>query len=418
MTHPSRLFAFRTVSALLALTASGATFVACGGGGGGGGLFSDLFVGNAARADLSGQQSAFTGDLNAGTTITFPAIKNGLYNISVDTTDSDDEVVFDVYSEDGAHLRSKTVDAPGSFLYTHSEPSQHVLVFVRPWNPVDLGVKIVNLTVSGSGAFPKDRFHVNFFVVGKFTGYGAHGDLVTTPDQAAFTNAVMTKVQALFAQTGATIGYEGFYYTADQLRAQHPDLIAPDDQAICAAGESVSGTGIETVSTHDLDRYAQLGFPANDLDFARAHGIDVFVVHHFTNDGTVGLSPRPGEMTGNGADTGLACSAFLQVGGQLIPRSTDQIATVLAHELGHFLGLMHTTTFDPSPSSPSRAIDDGLSDTPTCTVLTDNNADGIVGLGDGCQDEGNLMFFQSGAQTVFSSGQTDVMRALLSIQEH
>lgn len=91
---------------------------------------------------------------------------------------------------------------------------------------------------------------------------------------------------------------------------------------------------------------------------------------------------------------------------------------VLAHELGHFLGLLHTTTFDPSPSSPTRAIDDGLTDTPACTVLTDGNGDGIVGIGDGCQDEGNIMFYQAGAQTLFSPRQTEVMRTLLSIQEH
>jgi hypothetical protein len=413
-----RPFAQRTIAALLAVTTSGATFVACGGGGGSGGLFGDLFVGNAARADLSGQQSALTGDLDAGKTITFPAIKNGVYNIAVTTTDNDDEVVFDVYGDDGSHLRSKTVDAPGAFNYTHSEESQHVIVFVRPWNPIDLDVEIVSLTVTGNGAFAKDRFHVNFFVVGKFTGYGAHGDLATTQDQAAFTDAVMTKVRSLFAQTGTTIGYEGFYFTPDQIRAQHPDLIAPDDQAICSAGEQVSSTGIQTVSTDDLDRYAQFGFPAGDPSFTRAHGIDVFIIHHFTKDGNVGLSPRPGELTGNGPDTALAASAFLQVPGQLIPRTPDQIATVLAHELGHFLGLQHTTTFDPSPVNPTRAIDDGISDTPACTVLTDTNGDGIVGLGDGCQDEGNLMFFQAGAQTVFSSGQTNVMRALLSIQEH
>jgi hypothetical protein len=418
MSRP-RTFALRLLPVLAAVTASGWTFVACGGSGGGfAGGVANLFAGSASRADLSGQSSAYTGDLGAGTTITFPAVKGGSYLFQVATTDSDDEVVFDVYSEAGGHIRSKTVDAPGGWMYTHDGKTQHLLVFVRPWNPVDLGIKITSLTVTGTGPYAQDRFHVNFFTAGKFTGYGFHNDLASTADQAAFTDAVMARVRQLYTQTGIQISYEGFHYTAGQLQQQEPGLVAPDEQAICSAGESMSSTGFEQIATDGLNRYGRFGFGAADPVFARAHGIDVFVVHHFTKDGTVGLSPRPGQMTGNGNDTALVCAAFLRHQGTLIPRTPDQVATVLAHELGHFLGLQHTTTFDPSPSNPTRAIDDGLSDTPACTVLTDVNGDGIVGLGDGCQDEGNVMFYQAGAQTVFSTRQTNVMRALLSVQEH
>ena len=63
-------------------------------------------------------------------------------------------------------------------------------------------------------------------------------------------------------------------------------------------------------------------------------------------------------------------------------------------------------------------MDDGLADTPACTVLTDVNNDGIVGLGDGCQDEGNIMFFMAGSQLDFSASQSSVMQNLLSAQEH
>lgn len=416
----TRTLALRLLPAVVAIAASGATFVACGGGGSGGfaGSVANLFVGSASQADLSGQTSAFTGDLGAGTTITFPAVKGGNYLFQVQTTDSDDDVVFDVYSETGGHIRSKTVDSGSGWAYQHDAETQHLLVFVRPWNPVDLGIKVTSLTVTGTGPYAQDRFHVNFFTVGKFTGYGFHNDLVATADQAAFTDAVMAKVRQLFAQTNIQISYEGFHYTAAQISAQDGSLIAPDEQAVCSAGESMTGTGFQQVATDGLNRWGNFGFAASDPVFARAHGIDVFIVHHFTNDGTVGLSPRPGQMTGNGADTALVCSTFLRLQGSLIPRTPDQVATVLAHELGHFLGLQHTTTFDPSPSNPTRAIDDGLADTPACTVLADANGDGIVGIGDGCQDEGNIMFYQAGAQTIFSARQASVMRSLLSIQEH
>lgn len=410
----------RTLVAGAVVVASGWAIMACGGGGsgGGGGGFGSLFIGSAVRADLSGQQSVITGDLGAAKTITFPAIKGATYSIQLQTSKSGEDVVFDVYGESGAHLRSKTVTSHGGFLYRHETKTQHVLVVVRPWNPFDTGIKVQSLTVTGVGPYAQDRFHVNFFVVGKFAGYGAHGDLVTQAQQGAFTDAVMARVRQLFQQTGIQISYEGFHYTADQIRAVDPGLIGPDDQAICSAGEWVGGTGVQQVAVDGLDRYAAFGFPASAPTVNRANGIDVFLVHHFTNDGTVGLSPRPGQMAGNGPDTALAVGAFLQHQGALIPRTPDQVALVLAHELGHFLGLVHTTTFDPSPVNPSRAIDDGIADTPLCTVLTDTNGDGVVGLGDGCEDEGNIMFYQAGAQTIFSPGQTSVMRALLSIQEH
>lgn len=412
-------FARRALPALLAVAVSGSTFVACGGsgGGGGGGVFGSVFLGNAARADLSGQQSAFTGNLGAGTTITFPAIKGGTYFFTVETTTNED-VVLDVYGEAGNHLRSKTVTTPGGFGYLHDSDTQHVLVFVRPWNPVNLGLNVTKLTVSGQGAFPQDRLHVNFFVAGKFTGYGAFNDLTTSADQAAFTDAVMARVRTHFQQLGISLTYEGFAYTSDQIRAQQPGLVGTDDRTICAAGETLSSTGFQQISTADLDRWGSFGFPANDPTFARAHAIDVFIIHHFTTDGTIGLAPRPGQMLGNGADTALACGAFLKVQSTLFPRSVDQVALVLAHEIGHFLGLLHTTTFDPSPINPTKAIDDGISDTPACTVLTDGNGDGIVGVGDGCQDEGNIMFYQASTQTTFSAGQGKVIKALLSLQEH
>lgn len=411
----------RTLPALVAVAASGWTFVACGGGGsggGGGGGISSVFLGSASRADLSGQQSAYTGALGAGTTITFPAVRFANYFFQVETQAGNEDVVLDVYSEDGTWLDSKTVTTPGAWGYSHKADTQHVLVFVRPWNPVDTSMTITRLTVTGIGPYAQDKLHVNFIVAGKFTGLGVHNDLVSTADQAAFTDAVMAKVKTHFQQLGITITYGGFAYTAAQVGASHPTLVGPDEQTLCGAGETLSSTGFQKVATADLDRWGSLGFPASAPSFDAAHGIDVFFIHHFTTDGTVGLSPRPGQMLGNGADTALAAAGFLKVGGTLSPRTIDQIALVIAHELGHFLGLLHTSTFDPSPANPTRAIDDGIADTPACTVLTDNNGDGVVGFGDGCQDEGNIMFYQSAAQTVFTPQQGNVVKALLSVQEH
>jgi hypothetical protein len=340
------------------------------------------------------------------------------YDIRVDTADPADVITVDLWTAEGSHLQSKSLDSGETYTYKHREQTGHVLMLVRPRNPIALGIQVTGIFVAGVGNFPKTSVHLNVFVAGKFTGLGIYNDLATDVDRGQFTDAVMAKVQSLFAQTGITISYEGFSYTAAQVQAINPNLIGPDDRAVCSAGEFQTSTGFEQVDTDGLDAWGELGFPASDPNFTRAHAIDVFVIHHFDEDGTVGLSPRPGVLLGNGRDTALGTAAFLQLGGTLYARTVDQIGTVLAHEIGHFLGLMHTTTFSPGNVNPTEAIDDGLADTPTCTVLTDVNLDGFVGIGDGCQDEDNVMFYQAGLQTDFSAQQSTVMQNMLSIQEH
>lgn len=408
----------RSIALALAVLSSGATFVACGGGGGGaGGLLAPAIDGST-RADLSGQSTAVPpGDLGSGKTFTFPAVKGQNYLISAESTKSGDQLTFDVWSQSGEHRRSKSVDTPGGFLYLHEQKNEHVVVICRPRSPLD-SVNITKVTVQGIGQFANDRVHLNVFVAGKFAGYGAHGDLRTTQNQAAFTDAVMAHVRQLFNSTGIAISYEGFYYSADQVKATQPTLIGPDDTAIAAAGESLNQQGFQSVNLTDLDKWGSFGFPAGDPSKTRANGIDVFIIHHFTTDGTAGLSPRPGQLAGNGPDTALGVGAFVKFGNTLQPRTTQQIGLVLAHEVGHFLGLLHTTTFDPSPQGPTKAIDDGLADTPRCTKLADANGDGFVGIGDGCEDEGNVMFYQAGNQTTLTQGQAGVMKSLLSVQDH
>lgn len=371
---------------------------------------------SATPQDLSGNQSSFSGSLNAGVSSTWPAVDGVVYAVTVDTASASDELTVDFWGADGSLLASGSVDSGNTFNYQHQGKSQHVLLVVRPRNPFNLSITVTGVTVVGTGNFARDLVRVNVIVAGKFTGLGAYNDLASNSDRGAFTNAVMTKVQALFAQTGIALSYEGFSYTAAQISTN--SLIGPDEQAICTGVETRSQTGFDVVDTDGLDAWGAYGFSASDPNWDRAHGINVFIIHHFDQDGTVGLSPRPGVLIGNGRDATLACGAFLQRGGSLTPRTPDDIATVLAHELGHFLGLLHTTTFEPNPQAPTWAVDDGLAGTPRCTVLTDVNGDGYVGLGDGCQDEDNVMFYMAGNQLDFAADQAAIMQNLLSAQEH
>lgn len=88
--------------------------------------------------------------------------------------------------------------------------------------------------------------------------------------------------------------------------------------------------------------------------------------------------PGPHAMPGTGA-SGVAIAA------DLIPR--DQLAIVLAHEIGHFCGLFHTSELDGS-------VNDPLPDTEECRASRDVDGDGFL-LPEECMGAGadNVMFW-------------------------
>jgi len=84
----------------------------------------------------------------------------------------------------------------------------------------------------------------------------------------------------------------------------------------------------------------------------------------------------------------------------------DLLAETAVHEVGHWLGLYHTT------ESNGRTFD-VLSDTPECPISRDLNNDGRVSAGE-CVGLGdtNIMFWAGGSvrQTTFSAEQKRVLQ--------
>ncbi len=81
------------------------------------------------------------------------------------------------------------------------------------------------------------------------------------------------------------------------------------------------------------------------------------------------------------------------------------LGRLLAHELGHFLGLFHTTELDGT-------VIEALGDTPACEDDADGDGDGLVSVSE-CRDRGgdNLMFWSAGATgTRLSPSQRSVLR--------
>jgi hypothetical protein len=159
-------------------------------------------------------------------------------------------------------------------------------------------------------------------------------------------------------------------------------------------------------------RWGLLGIDENDASFGDA--VDIFVVHSPVGADaigvacTLGVRGQGGIFKGAGLSHGIVLTLFDRAGR---PRAMSTIVKALAHELGHFLSLEHTTEADFTA--------DDLLDTPVTTAAGDTNGDGKLDQSDlGGLDASNLMYPFEKGQTAITSDQASAMRAYLALREH
>lgn len=108
------------------------------------------------------------------------------------------------------------------------------------------------------------------------------------------------------------------------------------------------------------------------------------------------------------------------VSAALLKRDPLFAGQILAHEIGHALGLFHTTesvVLAPAGGAPL-SISDGLADTPACPASADRNADGRLSDAE-CHkyDAANLMFWGTPSGAVaLTEAQADVARRSLLVK--
>ncbi|HTU63720.1 MAG TPA: hypothetical protein VMF89_34890, partial [Polyangiales bacterium] len=121
--------------------------------------------------------------------------------------------------------------------------------------------------------------------------------------------------------------------------------------------------------------------------------------------GIAGGTPVAFGMHG-GPGSGIAIASDMFV----VPGRARELGRTLAHEIGHALGLFHTT-------EPNGVVFDPLSDTPACPLARDSDASGSLDAEE-CAAHGgdNLMFSTSDAGDQLSDAQCEVLRRALILQ--
>lgn len=180
----------------------------------------------------------------------------------------------------------------------------------------------------------------------------------------------------IYDAAGITIGEVRYLSVTGGLRAQF-EIIEADDQ-------------------DDLPELRDM-FPLSAGTGRPA--INIFMVRSM--DGALGVA---GGIPGAWAVYGTGSSG-IAIASELITPPYE-LGSVLGHEIGHFLGLFHTTEYEGFSFEP-------LSDTPVCDSSHDENMDTYVDPFE-CEDvDGGNMMFWAGLGNDVTEQQIDVMSAAL-----
>lgn len=339
---------------------------------------------------------------------TFPGVRGTSYSITLDTTPSGTPlVVFAGETSAGGSqpIPAQTITTPFTKTFSATVDSR---IELQVYDGAQANLVLSNLTVTPTSS-PYDRtgFDVVLHVTGDvpFTGLGYANDLATATDQVTFALSLRAKINAILPPS-------------IQIRKIGIDQIP--NSAVAAIEPTLIVGGYTSLPSTDqqYDNVSALGTPASDPNFGNA--LDVFLIHStgpVSQDGTItlglcscALSQGGGTFVGNGPGTGIFEPMFV-LG---TPVSIDALANTLAHEIGHFLGLFHTTeqNFD---------FDD-ITDTPFTPTTNDRDGDKIMEVNEAGPDASFLMFWvrdpSLGPQGTMSLGQIKAAQDYLSIRKH
>lgn len=181
-------------------------------------------------------------------------------------------------------------------------------------------------------------------------------------DSHADFQAVLSTAEELFEQVGLTFGEVRYESVPPEVEQDYQIVRSQSDVGELASHSVAPGDGVDSLSAN-IFITRQFSFSTGSV-LGLSQGIPGAAGLHGAGISGVALT---GEYMGSGMHGGIDGNEFTGV--------------VFAHDLGHFLGLFHTSHSDGPYGAETF---DPLEDTPECTTLNTNPRS--------CPDWGNVMF--------------------------
>lgn len=219
----------------------------------------------------------------------------------------------------------------------------------------------------------------------------------TAPDDEDF-QAILDRVETIYGEAGITIG-DVAYHDVDggQFSVLTTGAVASDEML-----------ELLKMATPDRDNRAVNLFFVADIE------------NPTSNRSLLGVSggvPGPGPLHGtrrSGVAVNMANYLAAVDGAGDLPTTQDEIALIIAHEVGHYLGLFHTTEANGLELGGEDALngEDPLSDTSRCADEADEDGDGVLSPAECSEaDGGNLMFWSPpNNATNLTASQSEILR--------
>ncbi|MGE0792071.1 MAG: hypothetical protein AB7S26_40735 [Sandaracinaceae bacterium] len=312
--------------------------------------------------------------------------------------------------------------APNALVvWTSDDDTWPFVVDVRDDDPPS--TIIFDSSVSGSIGQPAPAWGIGSLTVGgdSLTVLYPNGALTPSP-MSGFTFSLsslaatrLTRVVAQRSNPGVTLDIDVYLVGGQDLRSPDGSVPPVIRQGVQAAGAILASTGlmIGDVRVHEVvgqlrQRYAILEMGSSPTGWpeelpalyrlsAGANRPSVAVFYAREIDGALGIaSGIPGVQILPG--TG---SSGVALAGDMIRR--NELGMVMAHEIGHYMGLFHSSELDGSVNDPHP-------DTPECRADRDTDGDGLLAPFECAGAGGDNLMFWAGQGTVISPGQAEIMR--------